>query len=124
MLEGPKEPLEDVDVCSALSISIPPRTPLTHAHNDQWHPTRPMIASVSSHGHIHIWATQPIDSWSAFAPGFEELEENQIYQEKEDEFDIVRRCLSLFSVSLQRKGAVRRAEVDNGMKGGRLVGAS
>lgn len=49
-----------------------------------------MIASVSSLGSVHIWSTATADTWSAFAPGFEELEENHIYEEKEDEFDIVR----------------------------------
>jgi len=48
-----------------------------------------MIASVSSLGSVHIWSTAMADTWSAFAPGFEELEENHIYEEKEDEFDLV-----------------------------------
>lgn len=34
--------------------------------------------------------TASADTWSAFAPGFEELEENAIYEEREDEFDVVR----------------------------------
>ena len=55
----------------------------------QWHPTKPVIASVSSLGDIHIWQTSSPDNWAAFAPGFEELEENVEYDEREDEFDIV-----------------------------------
>ncbi|WVR08664.1 hypothetical protein IAU60_005722 [Kwoniella sp. DSM 27419] len=66
VLEGPKEPLIDSD----------------------WHPTRPMIASVATSGDVHIWQTSSPDNWAAFAPGFEELEENVEYDEREDEFDI------------------------------------
>ncbi|KAG0201915.1 hypothetical protein BGX28_005404 [Mortierella sp. GBA30] len=67
ILEGPKEPLEDL----------------------AWHPIRPIVASVSSYGTIHIWATNYQENWSAFAPDFKELEENIDYEEREDEFDIV-----------------------------------
>ncbi|KAK8850581.1 hypothetical protein IAR55_004500 [Kwoniella newhampshirensis] len=66
VLEGPKEPLLDCD----------------------WHPTRPVIASVATSGDVHIWQTSSPDNWAAFAPGFEELEENVEYEEREDEFDI------------------------------------
>ncbi|ORY31243.1 WD40-repeat-containing domain protein [Naematelia encephala] len=66
VLEGPKEPLIDSD----------------------WHPTKPVIASVATSGDIHIWQTSVPDNWAAFAPGFEELEENVEYDEREDEFDI------------------------------------
>ncbi|WVQ95571.1 hypothetical protein IAU59_002668 [Kwoniella sp. CBS 9459] len=66
VLEGPKEPLVDCD----------------------WHPTRPVIASVATSGDVHIWQTSSPDNWAAFAPGFEELEENIEYDEREDEFDI------------------------------------
>jgi COMPASS component SWD1 len=55
----------------------------------QWHPTRPVIASVATSGDIHIWQTSSPENWAAFAPGFEELEENLEYDEPEDEFDIV-----------------------------------
>lgn len=59
-----------------------------------------MIASVSSLGSIHIWVTAPADTWSAFAPGFEELEENNVYEEREDEFDIVNNDPPLYLPSL------------------------
>ncbi|GAA6003210.1 hypothetical protein JCM10207_001801 [Rhodosporidiobolus poonsookiae] len=65
ILEGPKDPCEGLD----------------------WHPFRPLIASVSSLGLIHLWITPIVENWSAYAPGFEELDENREYEEKEDEFD-------------------------------------
>lgn len=71
ILEGPKEPLDDI----------------------AWHPVRPIIGSVSSFGNIYIWTAKHEENWSAFAPDFIELEENLEYEEKEDEFDVVKFCL-------------------------------
>lgn len=66
ILEGPREPLVDV----------------------HWHPIRPLLLSVSVSGPINIWFTPNAENWSAYAPGFEELEENLEYQEGEEEFDL------------------------------------
>ena len=35
-----------------------------------------------------------MELWSAYAPNFKELDENDEYEEKEDEFDIVSGLLS------------------------------
>ncbi|EIM21592.1 WD40 repeat-like protein [Wallemia mellicola CBS 633.66] len=62
-----------------------PRDPL---HDVIWHPSKPNMASIDSHGQILTWTTNNKQRWAAFAPGFEELEANIQYKEKEDEFDI------------------------------------
>lgn len=67
ILEGAKDPMEDCD----------------------WHPTRPVIVTVSDQGMILVWVTPATEHWAAYAPGFEELEENLEYMEREDEFDVV-----------------------------------
>ncbi|XP_074316366.1 protein RBL-like isoform X2 [Silene latifolia] len=67
ILEGPKEALIDL----------------------AWHPVRPIVISVSLTGLIYIWAKDYTENWSAFAPDFKELEENEEFVEREDEFDIV-----------------------------------
>ncbi|KAK3275271.1 hypothetical protein CYMTET_16586 [Cymbomonas tetramitiformis] len=57
-------------------------------HELVWHPTRPIIASVAMTGKIYLWAKSYTENWSAFAPDFKELEENEEYVEREDEFDV------------------------------------
>lgn len=56
----------------------------------QWHPLAPMVVScAASSGVIFIWTTNLTEHWSAYAPNFTELHQNEIYQEREDEFDIM-----------------------------------
>lgn len=61
------------------------REPLLHLH---WHPFKSSIASTTNQGNILIWHCPHPERWGAFAGGFEELDENVEYEEREDEFDI------------------------------------
>ncbi|KAL0387680.1 UNVERIFIED_CONTAM: protein RBL [Sesamum radiatum] len=55
-----------------------------------WHGTLfILLFSVSLTGLVYIWAKDYTENWSAFAPDFKELEENEEYVEREDEFDLV-----------------------------------
>ena len=51
---------------------------------------------VAMSGEIYIWAKDYTENWSAFAPDFKELEENEEYVEREDEFDIIRDTKKVF----------------------------
>lgn len=50
---------------------------------------RPLIVSCSTTGLVYIWSSNYSDNWSGYAPDFKELEENETYIEREDEFDII-----------------------------------
>ncbi|KAI3620516.1 hypothetical protein CBS9595_002483 [Malassezia furfur] len=78
--------LWDRDAGVLVKILEGPREPLISA---QWHPVQPQIASIAASGDIYLWKTKWTEIWSAYAPGFEELEENVEYEEPEDEFDLV-----------------------------------
>ena len=38
---------------------------------------------------VNMWSQNKVELWSAYAPNFKELDENDEYTVKEDEFDIV-----------------------------------
>ena len=38
---------------------------------------------------MNVWSQAQVELWSAYAPNFKELDENEEYEEKEDEFDLV-----------------------------------
>eukprot|EP00235_Prasinoderma_singulare_P001439 CAMPEP_0119166026 /NCGR_PEP_ID=MMETSP1315-20130426/5571_1 /TAXON_ID=676789 /ORGANISM="Prasinoderma singularis, Strain RCC927" /LENGTH=480 /DNA_ID=CAMNT_0007159381 /DNA_START=497 /DNA_END=1940 /DNA_ORIENTATION=- len=66
VLEGPKEGILDL----------------------VWHPFRAVAVSVGQTGVAYVWTKNALERWSAFAPDFKELVENEEYVEHENEFDI------------------------------------
>jgi COMPASS component SWD1 len=52
-----------------------------------WHPYLPLIIVITNLGFVRFWVKKLSENWSAFAPNFEVLEENVVYEEREDEFD-------------------------------------
>jgi hypothetical protein len=60
-------------------------------YRSKWHPFKSSIASTTNQGNILIWHCPTPERWGAFAGGFEEVDENVEYEEREDEFDIVSR---------------------------------
>lgn len=84
MLEGPQEGMSDMT----------------------WHPTRPLIASVSNYyGHVNLWQHIPTQKFSSFEPLFTELDDNIEYIEEEDEYDIKERVI-------EKKNVYEDADVD------------
>lgn len=54
------------------------------------HPSRLLlVASGFDTGTTYVWAKEYSQKWDALNPDFVELVENEIYQEREDEFDIL-----------------------------------
>ncbi|PLB35293.1 Set1-mediated histone H3-K4 methylation subunit Swd1 [Aspergillus candidus] len=55
----------------------------------EWHPSRPMVVACGlESGCLYTWSIVSPQKWSALAPDFGEVEENVVYMEREDEFDV------------------------------------
>lgn len=61
--------------------------PVSSLYSLSCHPTRPFIAVGTSDGLVDVWGAR-LD-WVAFAPDFQALQQNELYEEREDEFDVV-----------------------------------
>ena len=78
------------------------------------HPTRPMCVALGSNGVMYAWSKSHDECWSAFAPDFVELTENEEYVEREDEFTRQRDRGS----ERKRRQGDRRAERGGARRGG------
>jgi len=52
------------------------------------HPARAVFVVLGSNGVMYVWSRAFAEKWSAFEPGFVELDDNEAYVEREDEFDV------------------------------------
>lgn len=52
-----------------------------------WHPISATVISISS-GILSIWTPRYLENISEFMPGFNEMETNEVYEERESEFDV------------------------------------
>lgn len=77
----------------------------------EWHPYRPIIASSTIGGYVYVWVKSPEGSYSAFDPEFEEIEANDMYLEREDEFDEDLRLVCASAASID----VVASEVPDGL---------
>lgn len=68
-----------------------------------WHPSQPLLVSVSAVGTMYVWGAHAEESWSSFTPGFIELSHNQEYIEREDEFDYVEKYEDLPGAPARKK---------------------
>ena len=87
-LDGGREPLVHLHVGRTSFVFM------SFSYSDiwikQWHPSKSSIVSTTNQGNVLIWHNPNPERWGAFAGGFEEVDENVEYEEREDEFDIVR----------------------------------
>ena len=53
------------------------------------HPLRSLVVAVGANGTLYVWSKSYVENWSAFDPEFHEVKENEVYVEREDEFDLI-----------------------------------
>lgn len=99
--------MEAENRCCMYMCALFATLPLLHLNlYTQWHPFKSSIASTTNQGNILVWHCPTPEKWGAFAGGFEEVDENVEYEEREDEFDIV--SVGLPSWNASSKGSVSR----------------
>jgi COMPASS component SWD1 len=58
-----------------------------------------MLISLTHFGAMQVWTVNYTQNFSAFAPSFQEIDENVAYVEKEDEFDLDRQQALIKAIS-------------------------
>lgn len=72
---------------SLTKIYDGPKEEMVHL---EFHPRMSAMATTGlDSGRIYLWEATIPQKWSALAPDFVELEENEDYEEREDEFDLI-----------------------------------
>ncbi|CAB4489917.1 unnamed protein product [Rhizophagus irregularis] len=67
------------------------------------HPIQPIIISVDMEGTMYTWTTRHKEDWVCWDPAFKEIDDNIVYEEREDEFDFVSEEEAEYSQNNQMK---------------------
>jgi hypothetical protein len=75
-----------------------------------WHPTAPVLVVATTDGLLYQWSAAFPVQWSSYDPHFKDLEQNQLYREDEEEFDVG------FQPPQATRGFVANAETDESLQ--------
>ncbi|CAG8532634.1 18980_t:CDS:2 [Racocetra persica] len=76
------------------------------------HPVQPIIVSVDEQGTMHTWTTRHKEDWVNWDPAFTEIHDNIVYEEREDEFDIVNEEVQSVQYNKSQKFEDEDEEID------------
>lgn len=76
-----------------------------------WHPISSTVISISS-GILSIWTPRYLENISEFTPGFSEIDTNEVYEERESEFDITDEDKSIVNEDISKENTDELDEID------------
>ncbi|KAG2383002.1 hypothetical protein C9374_004969 [Naegleria lovaniensis] len=75
------------DLMKILDCPLNERVISLECHPQTFKYIRPLIVTGTTGGNILFWTKTIVENWSAFSPEFDELECNELYIERENEYD-------------------------------------
>lgn len=75
------------ELMKILDCPLNERVISLECHPQTFKYVRPLIVTGTTGGNILFWTKTIVENWSAFSPEFDELECNELYVERENEYD-------------------------------------